>query len=250
MKLIADLHTHTVASSHAYSTILEMVQQAQKLGLAALAVTEHGPAMPDGPHPWYFANLVRMPDIVPDNFLLLKGIEVNVLDKDGTLDLLDDALEPLDWVIASIHRYFVPELSEEEATTLWLRIAENPLVDMIGHSEQRQHAYDYDKVTKAFTQNNKVVEINSNSTGVRPGNEENLRELILACKKNHTKLSVNSDAHSVYDLGNQGSMLNLLQELEYPEELVVNASMPRLLEELQLHNKPIAGRIKNFTLYK
>ena len=54
MKIIADLHTHTLVSNHAFNTITEMAAAAQKRGLFAMAVTDHGPSMPDAPHPWYF----------------------------------------------------------------------------------------------------------------------------------------------------------------------------------------------------
>ena len=44
MKIIADLHTHTLVSEHAYSTVNEMVQSAKEKGFLALAITDHGPA--------------------------------------------------------------------------------------------------------------------------------------------------------------------------------------------------------------
>lgn len=56
MKIIADLHTHTVASTHAYSTLQEMVTAASEMGLSAIAVTDHGVEMPGAPKAgtWYF----------------------------------------------------------------------------------------------------------------------------------------------------------------------------------------------------
>ena len=53
MKLAADMHTHTVASTHAYSTITENCRAAAELGLRALAITDHYLAMPDSPHEWH-----------------------------------------------------------------------------------------------------------------------------------------------------------------------------------------------------
>ena len=55
-------------------------------------------------------------------------------------------------------------------------------MDCIGHSESRRHRYDYDAVTKAFARCRKVVEINANSAVVRPGNEENMRELEMCIR--------------------------------------------------------------------
>ena len=48
--IIADLHTHTLASSHAFNTVTEMARAAREMGYRALAITDHAPAMPDSPH--------------------------------------------------------------------------------------------------------------------------------------------------------------------------------------------------------
>ena len=48
MRLLADLHTHTVASGHAYSTLTENVHVARSRGMELVAVTDHGPRVPQG----------------------------------------------------------------------------------------------------------------------------------------------------------------------------------------------------------
>lgn len=102
MRIIADTHTHTVASTHAYATITEMTAEAAKLGLYAIAITDHGPDMPGSPQRWYFNNL----GAVPSTFMgvrVLKGIEANITDFDASLDLDDGTLSSPEWVVASIH---------------------------------------------------------------------------------------------------------------------------------------------------
>lgn len=244
MKPIADLHTHTLASTHAFSTLNEIVQQAQKLGLKALAITDHAVALDDAPHISHFNTLLRLPDIVLDNFLLLKGAEVNILDHHATLDLDDTLLRKLDWVVASLHRVCIEPLSFNQATEMWLKIAANPYVDVIGHSEEEVYKYDYDFVTQEFSKQGKIVEMNASSSVARPGNEENMRNLALACKKNQTCIAVNSDAHSVYNMGNWDAVFAMLQEISFPPELIVNTSMQRLLQVLKQHGRGIANRLE------
>lgn len=60
-KLVVDTHTHTVASGHAYSTIIENCIEASKKGIELIAMTDHGPAMPGGPHIFHFGNLKVIP---------------------------------------------------------------------------------------------------------------------------------------------------------------------------------------------
>ena len=243
-RIIADLHTHALVSNHAFNTITEMARTAREMGYRALAVTDHGPAMPDSPHIWYFHNLRRLPDVL-EGIPVLKGAEVDVVDLEGGLDLPEELLAKLDWVTASIHTDCMPgTLTVEQATHLWLKIAENPLVDMIGHSEQAQHVYDYDAVARVFASKRKVVELNGNSCVVRPEGAGNMKALALACKKAGCPVALNSDAHSIYQMrAGVEHLVRLLEEIDFPEELVVNGSPQRLLEELKLHNKPVAERI-------
>ena len=60
-KSVLDLHTHTVASGHAYCTIHEMAAAAAGKGLEILGITEHAPAMPGTCHNFYFHNLKVVP---------------------------------------------------------------------------------------------------------------------------------------------------------------------------------------------
>ena len=63
-QIAADLHTHTLVSNHAFNTITEMATKAAAMGYKAIAITDHGCAMPDSPHIWYFNNLIRLPDVL------------------------------------------------------------------------------------------------------------------------------------------------------------------------------------------
>ncbi len=248
-QVVADLHTHTLVSNHAFNTITEMAAKAKSMGYKALAITDHGCAMPDSPHIWYFANLRRLPDVI-EGIPVLKGIEANVLDVKGTLDFSQEELKRLDWVIASIHSDCLPStLTCDQATELWMNIAHNPYVDMIGHSEQAKHIYDYDAVTKEFAKCNKVVEINGNSYAVRPDGVGNMKALALACKKNSCKIALNTDAHSIYHLENGVAHLYpMLEEIDFPEELIINSSGERFRKELEIHNKKIVERIGELLL--
>ena len=57
MKIELDVHTHTIASGHAFSTLQEMAQAAADKGLKVLGITEHSPGIPGTCHPIYFRNL-------------------------------------------------------------------------------------------------------------------------------------------------------------------------------------------------
>ena len=50
MKSIIDLHTHALASGHAYSTVKENIEYAKINGLKYYGLSDHGVTMPGGPH--------------------------------------------------------------------------------------------------------------------------------------------------------------------------------------------------------
>lgn len=247
--LIADLHTHTLCSAHAYHTVEEMAAQASALGYRALAVTDHGSAMPDAPHIWHFFNWKAMPRVV-GGVAMLYGTEANVMDTKGNLDFSQEQLSQLDWVVASIHSPCVPGLlTRREATRLWLGVAENPYVDCIGHSEQENYRYDYDLVTKAFAKNNKVVEMNGNSFNVRKDGIPNMRTLLRACLENGCRIAIDSDAHSTRQMREGPAPLRgLLREIDFPQELIVNADCKTLVGELKLHGRRCAAEIEGVLL--
>ena len=236
MKIIADTHTHTLASGDAFSTITENIMAAKKKGLRALAITDHTTSSPSAPESLYFYNTIALPDIFED-VILIRGAEVNILDYEGTLDLPDSILDGLEWVIASMHKVVMLPQSKEDHTRAWLAIAENPLVDLIGHCGDPTFAFELEPVMQAFAKNEKVVEINTHSPVGRPGSELICREVASLCKKYSIPVVVNSDAHFHGRIGEFEKGIQLLNSLDFPEELVLNADLKRLLTHISKRSK-------------
>lgn len=223
MNIIADTHTHTIASTHAYSTILENAKFASVNGIQYLAMTDHAPALCDAPHIWHFANMSAIPDFLYE-VRILKGAEVNIL-ANGELDMSDDDLSKLEWVNASIHRPTYKKTSIEENTKAYIKVAKNPYVDVIAHSGYENYMYDYEKAIKVFKEYNKLVEINNHSFESRVDSIKNCIEIAKVCKKYGVRVVVNSDAHFAYSIGNVENALNMLKEIDFPEKLIVNSDV-------------------------
>jgi putative hydrolase len=223
MKIIADMHVHSTASFHAYSTILENISYAAKMGLKAMATTDHGPLLPDAPHEWFFHNIRALPREI-DGVKLVRGIEGNIVDLEGNLDLPNWALERLDWVIASFHGDVIQPSNIENHTKAYINIAKNPDVDAIGHSGQEAYKYEYEKAIKVFKEYGKIVELNELSFIGRPGSTVNCVEIAKLCKKYEVTVVVNSDSHFATHIGKFPKVLKMLDEIDFPEKLVLNAN--------------------------
>lgn len=232
MQLQGDMHTHTIASTHAYSTVMENCTWSAKYGLKIVAMTDHAPAMPDSPHIWHFENLKCLPRKI-EGVTLLKGAEANIRN-DGSLDLDEKILKKMEWVVASMHRYkgCMEPSTPQEHTETYLKIAQNPYVDVIGHCTTDFFLFDYEKGLKAFKEYGKLVEINESSIMNKKGSKENSVEILKLCKKYEIPVVIDSDCHFCQLIGQTPIALQMAEELDFPQRLILNSDCELIREYL------------------
>lgn len=233
MRDVIDLHTHTIASGHAYNTIDEMVQAAATRGLKILGITEHAPAMQGTCSECYFSNLKTLPR-EKQGIRVLYGAEVNILDVDGHVDLPEDILAQMDVVIASMHIPCFKSGTMEENTEAYLNVMKNPYVNIIGHPDDDRYPVDYRVLAEAAAAHDVLLEVNNTSLSplsIRVGAADNYRKLLKYCREFGTRIIIDSDAHVDLDVGNHELAHQLLEKEEFPEDLVIN-DKPELLSEL------------------
>ncbi|MBQ7775215.1 MAG: phosphatase [Lachnospiraceae bacterium] len=230
MKYVMDLHTHTIASGHAYSTLQENIARAQEMGLKVLGLSEHGPNILGGPHIMFFWNLKIVPRQYGD-LRLLCGAEANIMDIDGTLDLDDFTLSRLDYCIASMHTPCLKQGNAEENTLAAINTMKNPYVTILGHPDDSRYPLDYDRLVQAAVEHKVVLEVNNSSLhplSARQGARENILTLLRTCKKYNCPIILGSDSHISYDIGEFVQAESLLKEVDFPESLIVNTSVEKL----------------------
>lgn len=227
MKLVLDTHSHTIAGGHAYSTVMEMAKVASDKGLELICITEHGPAMPGGPHEYYFGNLRVIPDVIY-GVQILKGIEANIMGYSGKLDISEKYLERMDVVIASLHEICYPGGDIEENTEALVNAIQNPYVDIIAHPGNPKYPIIQEEVVKAAQKHGKILEINNGTfLGSRKGSYENCLNIARLAKRYGVMLSIGSDAHIAFDIGRFDKAYEIIMEAEVPEELIVNTSVEK-----------------------
>lgn len=233
LQIRADVHTHTVASTHGYSTIQENAAAARSLGLKLLAVTDHGPAMPDAPHVWHFHNYKVLPREI-DGVKMLYGVEANIIDENGTLDMDTHELSFCEWVIASYHTQCVQfDRSPALVSQGYRKICENPLVDVIGHPTTAMFPFDYEPILKLFKETGKLVEINESSLAWKSGALENAKTVYTICKKYEIPIVLNTDSHYAGLIGKTPLAAQLLQEINFPSRLIVNLDADAIMDMVQ-----------------
>lgn len=232
MRFNVDLHTHTVASDHAYSTVLEYVAQAERIGIALLAVTDHGPALPDGPHPWHFHNLNAVPRRL-GGVGILRGVEANILPS-GELDLEPAQLRRLDIVLAGFHRPCCPPSDPKTHTDLLLRVIRSGLVDVIVHPGQCAFPCDYAAVLACAAEHRVAIEINASSdVNSRAGSTPNCVAIATLAKRIGNVIALGTDAHIATFLGNFAQSEKILAAAGIDDAQVLNTAPARVLDFLE-----------------
>lgn len=159
---ILDVHTHTIASGHAYSTLQEMIDSAKTKGLKLLGITEHTNKMPGTCSEIYFYNFKVIPR-KQDDLLIRMGAEINIIDYDGTMDLSTKAFSKIDYGIASLHDICIKPGSQEENTSAIINAMKHDKIKIIGHPDNGYYPVDYEKLALAAKEYNVLLELNNSS---------------------------------------------------------------------------------------
>ena len=224
MKCFMDFHTHTIAGGHAYSTLQENIAAAMQQGLKFLGYSEHGPMMPGGPHFLYFKNMKVLPREF-GNLKLFCGVEANIMDYNGTLDLEEELLSKLDYCIASLHTLCCKPGTVEENTRAVVGAMKNPYVTILGHPDDSRYPLDYEVVVKTAKEENVLLEVNNSSMdpkNARQNGRENVVTLLRTCMKYDCPIVLGSDAHFSDAVGNFAEVLSVIEEVGFPKKLIVN----------------------------
>lgn len=229
MLLQGDMHTHTIASTHAYSTIMENAVCAKKAGLKGFAMTDHAMNMPDSPHSWHFENLHILPRKIAD-VTVLKGAEANIIDADGNLDMDDYLLNMMEWIVASMHGDTFASRDPQTTTKAYLNAVKNRSIDVIGHPTTTRFLCDYEVCVKAFKEYEKLVEINESSLNAGRSKRENVVKMMKLCKKYEVPVVIDTDCHFCELIGKTPLVSQLVEELDFPQKLIMNTDWDKIRE--------------------
>jgi putative hydrolase len=224
MRIAIDTHTHTVASGHAYSTVYELAQGARKSHLKGFVLTDHGPGLPGGTHPYHFSNMRILPDRIR-GMRFYRGVEANIVDTQGGLDLQDEYLERLDFAYAGLHELCFAPADEATNTAALVAALANPLVDAVSHPGNPVYPANMREVAAAAKEHGKAIELNNGSFRVRSGSYERCAEFARICLETGTLVVCGSDAHYWEDVGRLDKAIEILKELRMPSSQVINSSV-------------------------
>lgn len=249
MRILCDVHTHTLFSRHSYSTVEENVRAAAEAGLELYGATDHYSAMlypeHEGVHDvrdFQFYMNYRVWPRVWHGVEVLHGCEADIVDLEGHLfgydvpvsrklsgdrrwketTLKKIVFDNCDYVIASVHaKGFASEATPAQVTDMYLRALDDPKVLILGHIGRSALPIEVDAVVAGARDRHKLIEINEHSlTGALT--PAFCRHIAERCAELGCPVVVNTDAHIAYDVGKFDRAVAMLEEIGFPEELVAN----------------------------
>lgn len=244
-----DTHTHTLASGHAFSTIGENISQASGKGLSGIGMTDHfSPIF----SPMTLYNGMRIPDIsqmmnmqalpkIVNGVRVFAGVEIDIVSLKGDLafcnvpsvrtpyiSLGEALLKTRDYSIASYHGGFQGG-SRKENTLMYCRVLENPYIQIIGHIGRSGLPFFLDDVLKKAREFGKMIEINEHSFDF-DASRPVCREIAKRCAQLGVFITVSSDAHCSYHVGDFERSIAMLEDISFPQELIANESLAKFSE--------------------
>ncbi len=237
---LLDGHTHTLACGHAYSTLTELVHGAVAANLEILCMTEHAPGIPGAPEAMFFSNY----RIIPRELLgvkLLLGIESNILDTQGNVDVPERPLKTnrLDIISASLHEFCISPTNKKDHTDAVIGAMNRDYVDFICHLGNPNYPIDIPAVVAEAKKTNTMIEINNGSLFVRLGSLENCVAIAKECVVREVPMIVGSDAHFYTDVGRFPYADRIMDLAEVPDELIVNLDCKRLTDYLEAKGRKL-----------
>jgi putative hydrolase len=234
-----DLHIHTVASGHAHNTLLEYINQAKGLKMKAIGISEHGPSM-DGAaiNETYFRVLERLPETV-HGVRILRGIEANIIDSKGSIDISEKVIGKLDYVMASLHRGTpYKEKGKKMNTKATINAIRSGKIDILTHPFYlKDFDMDVEEIFAEACAHNVMLEINLayvKGRKIQSDTIENLKKMISIVKKCGKKIIVGSDAHNIWELADDSGLKKIKNKIGLTNDLIINNYPKELFAQLDI----------------
>lgn len=229
--ILLDIHTHSIASGHgSRDTITDMARSAAESSLKILGISDHAPATPGSTDSSYFRNLL-LADRMRFGVSLLYGVELNILNENGDVDLEDSLLQSLDYAFISMHHPVFQTGTVSSNTSAYIHAMKHPNVRFLGHPDDGRFPVEYERLLSAARDNQVYPEINNASlmpNAYRTDGYRNSMQILSLCKKMQLPVLLSSDSHGKKHIGDMRYIFPLLNQCDFPPQLIINSN-PELL---------------------
>lgn len=229
--ILFDLHSHSISSGHGTTdTVSDLIRSACEKNLSLLGISDHGPATKGSASPSYFRGL-KYAEKLRFGIQVLYGVELNIVDLEGKVDLEDSILQGLDYAFISIHPPLFTPYQHKDLTEVYKKAMNHPNVRFLGHIDDDRFPVNFENLLLYAKERSVYPEINNSSLmpkAYRVGGQQNCRTILKICKEIHLPVLLSSDSHGKEKIGNMEYIYPLLEELSFPQNLILNSNMELL----------------------
>jgi putative hydrolase len=222
-----DLHVHTTASGHGFNSLEECAKAAENKGMKAIAITDHGPNLKGAPQSPYFSVLCNLVPETIGKVRILKGIESNILDTDGTIDAPMSLRSKFDIILVYTHPFTAyRDAGEKLNTRAFVRAFDrNPCIDIIAHPVTTWFRLNIQEVVEAASSRGIAIELNENSLK-NPGIDmKRVGIMIESTLKAGGRFVVSSDAHVAASIGEMDRVEEIIRLYSIPASSIINKNL-------------------------
>lgn len=179
---------------------------------------------------------------------IIRGVETNIMNPQGELDLHPSSYALLDWVIASFHEAVFTPMDKAAHTKALINVIESGKVDALGHLGNPNYDFDFETVALCAKENNVAIELNNSSLkgNSRVGSEERCEAIARVVKQVGGYITTGSDAHFCFDLGKFEKVSTLLDKVEMPTDKVITHTPQQFLAFLALRGRETIVEFSQF----
>lgn len=233
-----DLHSHSHFSHCGLHSFIEMLTHAKNRGMKGLAITDHTNRFGARLNTTFFDRLF---DPVP-GIRLLKGVEANVLDEEGEIDVPLHSLKHMDVVLLGYHPLLKAPWDKNKYTDRMVGLIEKfSFIDILTHLNQPEFPVDFLRIAQCAKEHGVAIELNNSKTAMGRCPDEMTFDMLQCVKETKCRLVVNSDAHALNEVGEDDAVQPLLQSANFPEDLILNSTAQKafdFIEERRIHKLP------------
>jgi len=222
--LTYDKHIHSIRSLCGPMTMGEIVATAASKGVRGICVTDHGMAM-EVPRFQFHIFCKRYPDMV-DGVRVFKGIELNVLDEAGHLDVPTELLPVFDYIAVGLHPVepLLPDRGAKANTDALLNVFHNnPWIDALAHPTQRSHPLEFQRLLPVMAAEGIAFEVNDCNLRYGKATVEATAEALASAVIHGVPVVANSDAHVFHELGEDDNIARVFDMASLDPIIAVNA---------------------------
>jgi len=221
--LKVDLHTHSLISGHALNTVDELAREARKKKISLLGIVEHGPSMEGAPNEGYFWISDKLKELYGVEILL--GVEANIINKNGKIDLSNNFLVKQKVVLAGIHTKTSYDTSLEDHTLSIINAMKNPFIKIISHPFRKDFKVNVKKIVESACSTNTLLELNNQVFEEESCDQyflESYRKMINLCRKYGHPLIIGSDAHLAKEIGEDSNIIAVKNKIGLTDDILIN----------------------------